>query len=39
MAFSQELWGSIGPVYAAILGHPFVRGLTDGSLPRESFRF
>ena len=39
MAFSQELWQSIGPVYAAILRHPFVRGLMDGSLPRESFQF
>src|SRR5436190_1371510 len=39
MAFAQELWRSIGPIYAAILRHPFVRGLTDGSLPRESFRF
>jgi thiaminase/transcriptional activator TenA len=26
-------------IYGAILVHPFVRGLTDGSLPRESFRF
>ena len=25
-------------VYAAILRHPFVTGLTDGSLPREAFR-
>jgi thiaminase/transcriptional activator TenA len=39
MTFSTELWRSIAPVYAAILGHPFLRGLTDGSLPRESFRF
>ena len=39
MAFSQELWRSIEPIYAAILRHPFVRGLTDGSLPRESFQF
>src|SRR5881397_4374105 len=39
MAFAQELWRSIGPIYAAILKHPFVAGLTDGSLPRESFRF
>jgi thiaminase/transcriptional activator TenA len=39
MAFTQELWKSIGPIYAAILRHPFVRGLTDGSLPRESFKF
>src|SRR5206468_6712630 len=39
MGFAQELWRAIGPIYAAILRHPFVRGLTDGSLPRESFRF
>jgi thiaminase/transcriptional activator TenA len=39
MAFTQELWKSIGPIYAAILRHPFVRGLTDGSLSRESFKF
>src|SRR5919106_3613744 len=39
MPFTDELWHSIGPIYAAILRHPFVRGLTDGSLPRESFQF
>jgi thiaminase/transcriptional activator TenA len=39
MGFTTDLWDSIGPIYAAILRHPFVRGLTDGSLPRESFRF
>jgi thiaminase/transcriptional activator TenA len=39
MAFTSELWASIGSIYAAILKHPFVTGLTDGSLPRESFRF
>ena len=39
MAFTRELWGSIEPIYAAILRHPFLRGLTDGSLPRESFKF
>ena len=37
MAFTNELWQSIEPIYAAILRHPFLRGLTDGSLPRESF--
>src|SRR4029077_9792302 len=36
---SAELWQTITPIYAAILDHPFVRGLTDGSLPREAFRF
>jgi thiaminase/transcriptional activator TenA len=39
MAFTDELWRSIEPIYAAILRHPFLRGLTDGSLPRESFKF
>ena len=39
MAFTGELWRSIEPIYAAILRHPFLRGLTDGSLPRESFKF
>jgi thiaminase/transcriptional activator TenA len=39
MTLTADLWRSIEPVYAAILRHPFVRGLTDGSLPRESFRF
>ena len=39
MSFTQDLWKSIDGIYAAILRHPFVAGLTDGSLPRESFRF
>jgi thiaminase/transcriptional activator TenA len=39
MAFTTELWQAVSGIYAAILAHPFVRGLTDGSLPRESFRF
>src|SRR6266852_5500185 len=39
MAFAAELWRSIEPIYAEILAHPFVRGLTDGSLSREAFRF
>jgi thiaminase/transcriptional activator TenA len=39
MSFTGELWQEIAPVYAAILKHPFVRGLTDGSLSRDAFRF
>jgi thiaminase (transcriptional activator TenA) len=39
MAFTKDLWQSIEPIYAAILRHPFLRGLTDGSLSRESFKF
>lgn len=39
MTFTEGLWKSIEAIYAAILRHPFLRGLTDGSLPRESFQF
>ncbi len=39
MRFTEELWRSIEPINAAILRHPFIKGLTDGSLPRESFQF
>ncbi|WP_250564069.1 thiaminase II [Sphaerisporangium fuscum] len=37
-SFSQELWAAIEPIYAAILDHPFITGLVDGTLPREAFR-
>ncbi len=36
---SADLWQAITDVYAKILAHPFLTGLTDGSLPREAFRF
>ncbi len=39
MAFTQELWRSIEPIYGRILVHPFIKGLTDGSLDRECFKF
>ncbi len=39
MTFTAELWKSIEAIYAAIQRHPFLKGLTDGSLPRENFRF
>jgi thiaminase (transcriptional activator TenA) len=32
------LWSDVEAIYAAILAHPFVTGLTDGSLPRAAFR-
>jgi thiaminase/transcriptional activator TenA len=32
------LWSDISDVYDAILAHPFLAGLADGTLPRESFR-
>ena len=38
-AFTGELWASIESIFAAILRHPFVAGLTDGSLTPNRFRF
>jgi thiaminase/transcriptional activator TenA len=37
--FSQALWSGIEDIYAAILEHPFIAGLTDGTLERDAFRF
>jgi len=37
--FSEELWSHGAATYAAILRHPFLTGLTDGSLDREAFRY
>jgi thiaminase II len=36
---TASLWASIEDIYAKILAHPFLTGLTDGSLPRDAFRF
>jgi thiaminase/transcriptional activator TenA len=33
-----RLWSSVEHIYQGVLEHPFVTGLTDGSLPAESFR-
>lgn len=35
----EELWRSIGDVYSAIISHPFLKGLCDGTLPIEKFKF
>ena len=37
--FTSELWEGIGDIYRAILVHPFLTGLTDGSLPHGTFAF
>jgi thiaminase (transcriptional activator TenA) len=37
--FTGELWDAIRPVYSAILEHPFLRGLADGTLPEARFRY
>jgi thiaminase/transcriptional activator TenA len=39
MTFTAGLWQSIAPIYDAILAHPFIQELTDGSLSRERFAF
>jgi thiaminase/transcriptional activator TenA len=39
MKFTDFLWDSIGGVYKKILEHPFIQGLTDGSLSEEAFVF
>jgi thiaminase/transcriptional activator TenA len=38
-SFSSELWDGITDIYAAILAHPFLAGMTDGSLPAGAFAF
>ena len=35
--FTGELWRSIDGIYAGILAHPFLRGLTAGTLPADRF--
>jgi len=39
MKFTESLWGSIGDIYDKTLNHPFIRGLIEGSLDEEAFRF
>lgn len=39
MPLTEDLWRSIDGVYARILDHPFIEGLTSGALERESFLF
>lgn len=39
MTFSETLWDAIGPIYRAIIEHPFNRELARGTLSAERFRF
>lgn len=39
MTFSQALFHRIEDIYTHILAHPFVNGLTEGSLAQEAFQF
>ena len=36
-SWSTRLWAETGPIFEAITAHPFVTGLTDGSLDPEAF--
>ncbi len=36
---TSQLWEGIAPIYRAILAHPFLISLADGSLPEDRFRF
>ena len=39
VTFSERLWRSIAEIYGRILAHPFLTGLTDGTLAEDVFRF
>ena len=38
-SFTNELWRGAAGIYAAILAHPFLTGLTDGKLPEDAFTY
>jgi len=38
-SLTADLWNDITGIYAAILEHPFVTGLTDGTLPGDAFAY
>lgn len=38
-SLTGEMWGRAKPIYEKTLRHPFLAGLTDGTLPRDRFLF
>jgi thiaminase/transcriptional activator TenA len=38
-SLTADLWNDITGIYAAILEHPFVTGLTDGTLAEDAFAY
>jgi thiaminase/transcriptional activator TenA len=38
-SWTTRLWDAAEPIYAAILDHPFLTGLTEGSLPAPAFAY
>ena len=39
MSLRERLWATMAPTYAAILNHPFLAGLADGTLDRDRFAY
>lgn len=39
MTFSAQIRQAVEPIWAASMKHPFVKGIGDGTLPLENFRF
>jgi thiaminase/transcriptional activator TenA len=39
MGYAQQLQVRYAPIFARVLDHPFVRGIGDGTLPLDRFRF
>lgn len=37
--YTAGLWDQISPIYTHTLRHPFLKGLTGGTLPRDRFEF
>ncbi len=37
--FTGELWSAAEPIFRNVITHPFLTGLTDGTLDRAAFRF
>lgn len=38
-SLTNELWSSIEDIFKRIIDHPFILGLTNGSLEEDAFRF
>ena len=38
-SWTESLWADVAPIYDAILGHPFLRGLTSGDLLSDRFAY
>lgn len=38
-SWTWTLWADVEPIFDAVLRHPFLRGLSDGSLPADRFAY